>query len=134
MRSALTKVSQSRTHSILAHSQTAAQFRGKMSFQTAKALLKKIEQLPRGPEWTCDVFKVNGDQLGEDGKCAMQEVELWRRDPVECVRKLVRNPLFREKLRYEPQLKFLNEEGKVRVYDEMWTGDWWWNTQVSALF
>lgn len=103
-----------------------------MSFGTAKALLKKIERLPRGPEWTCDVLKVKGDQLGEDGKRATHEVELWRRDPVECIRELIGNPLFREKLRYEPQLKFLDVEGKVRVYDEMWTGDWWWNTQVSV--
>jgi len=110
------------------------QFRGKMSYQTAKALLKKIERLPRGPEWTCDVFEVKGDQLGEDGKRATQEIELWRRNPVECIRELIGNPLFREKLRYGPQLKFLDAEGKVRVYDEMWTGDWWWNTQVSALF
>ena len=49
-----------------------------MSFQTVKALLKKIERLPRGPEWTCDVLEVKGDQVGVDRKLVTQEVELWR--------------------------------------------------------
>ena len=93
--------------------------------------MKKLEQLPRGPEWICDILEIKGDQTDVDGNYVTQEVELWRRDPVECIRELIGNPLFRDKLRYEPQLKFLDEEGKVRVYDEMWTGDWWWNTQVS---
>ena len=96
--------------------------------------MKKIEQLPQGPEWICDILEIKGDQTDMDENHVMQEVELWRRDPVECIRELIGNPLFRDKLQYGPQLKFLDEEGKVRVYDEMWTGDWWWNTQVSIEY
>ena len=110
------------------------QFQGKMGFQTAKVLTKKIEQLPWGPEWTCDTLEIKGDEVDADGEHVTQEVELWRQDPVECIRELIGNPLFQEKLQYEPQLKFLDEEGRVWVYDEMWTGDWWWNTQVSFYF
>ena len=27
----------------------------------------------------------------------------------------------------------MDKEGKTRRYDEMWTGKWWWETQVSCL-
>jgi len=28
---------------------------------------------------------------------------------------------------------YLDERGEVRIFDEMWTADWWWNTQVSLI-
>ena len=59
-----------------------------------------------------------------------ERLELWRRDPVECMKELMGNPMLKEYLRYAPQKCFTDEEGKNRVFDEMWTGDWWWNTQV----
>ena len=34
-------------------------------------------------------------------------------------------------MEYAPQKHFMDEEGDIRVFDEMWTGDWWWNTQVK---
>jgi hypothetical protein len=27
----------------------------------------------------------------------------------------------------------MDREGKERRYDEMWTGEWWWKTQVIPL-
>lgn len=63
-----------------------------------------------------------------------EELELWRRDPVDCVRELLGNPAFRDHLRYAPEHVFLDEEGEDRVYDEAWTADWWWKTQVSFYF
>lgn len=59
--------------------------------------------------------------------------ELWRRDPVECVRELIGNPAFKEYIAYQPEKVYADPEGKTRVYDEMWTGDWWWNMQVSPV-
>jgi hypothetical protein len=38
-----------------------------------------------------------------------EKLELWRRNP---------------------ERVYHDKEGKIRVYDEMWTGDWWWDTQV----
>jgi Plavaka transposase len=35
-----------------------------------------------------------------DGGMMSKEVELWRRDPVECVRELIGNPAFREVISY----------------------------------
>ena len=30
-----------------------------------------------------------------------------------------------------PQKVFTSQSGTTRIYDEAWTGDWWWAMQVS---
>lgn len=60
----------------------------------------------------------------------VEEVELWSRDPIECIRELLGNPAFKDCMRYAPERVFEDKEGEVRVFDEMWTADWWWDTQV----
>jgi hypothetical protein len=62
-----------------------------------------------------------------------EKVELWRRDPVECIKELMGNPAFREHMAYIAERVYLDQGGKVRIYDEMWTAEWWWNTQVSLF-
>jgi hypothetical protein len=39
--------------------------------------------------------------------------------------------MFKDHISYVPEKAFSDENGDVRVYDEMWTGDWWWKIQVS---
>jgi Plavaka transposase len=92
--------------------------------------LKKVDQLPIGPEWKCSLIEVTGDQQDDDGNTKSEHLELWYRDPVECVKELIGNPAFKNHMSYVPERVYKDEEGKVRVYDEMWTGDWWWETQV----
>lgn len=60
-----------------------------------------------------------------------EDLELWRRDPAECIRELIGNPLFREVMVYAPERVYMDKEGTERCIDEMWTADWWWETQVS---
>ncbi|KAI0688819.1 hypothetical protein C8Q76DRAFT_772033 [Earliella scabrosa] len=85
--------------------------------------------LELGLGWVCDEWEVLGTEKDEDGQLKKEEVELWRRDPVECVRELMGNPAFRDLLRYAPEKLFTDAEGAEWLYDEMWTGDWWWNMQ-----
>jgi hypothetical protein len=103
------------------------------SYQTNYTLLKKIDQLPTGPEWMCKIIRVTGELLGRDNKPIVEEHELWIRDPVECLRNLIGNPSFREHMAYAPEKVYTDKEGRNRQYDEMWTGDWWWETQVSFI-
>jgi hypothetical protein len=58
------------------------------------------------------------------------ELELWRRDPVDCVRELIGHLTFKDMMVYAPEHAYADNEGKCRIYDEMWTCDWWWETQV----
>ena len=43
------------------------------------------------------------------------------------------NPMFKDVLKYAPEKAYLDPEGKNRIYDEMWSADWWWDTQVSDM-
>jgi len=33
---------------------------------------------------------------------------------------------------YVPECAYADSKGENRIYDEMWMGDWWWETQVST--
>ncbi|KIM38488.1 hypothetical protein M413DRAFT_30038 [Hebeloma cylindrosporum] len=85
--------------------------RSGLSFHNSYSYLKKVDQLPTGPEWHCEIVQVPGDKLGDDGKPMVENLELWFRDPVECVKELLSNPAFKDYISYAPER------------------DWWWETQ-----
>ena len=103
---------------------------GGTSFHNSRSLFQKIDALPRGPEWTCKLFEVEGDILDEDGAPQTETVELWHRDPVECVEELIGNPEFEAYMKYAPYRLYANEDGTEQFWDEMASGSWWWDTQV----
>jgi hypothetical protein len=100
------------------------------SYLSNYLLLKKIDSLPAKPGWKYKTIKVKGDAIGVDGKPATKSIELWFRDPIECMQGLIGNPTFREHMSYVPQKVFTSRSGTTRIYDETWTGDWWWTMQV----
>lgn len=83
-------------------------------------------------EWVYDQVTVTGDRIGEDGKVMTEVLDLWRRNPIECIRELIGNPAFRNAMGYGPERQFADEEMLERILDEMWTGNWWWDVQVSS--
>jgi hypothetical protein len=93
--------------------------------------VKTVDRLLTGPGWICETIDLAGDQVGEDGIKLVEDLELWRRDPVECVNELIGNPAFKEYISYIPERVYTDDTGRYRIYDEMWTGNWWWETQVS---
>ncbi|KAI8989225.1 hypothetical protein BD414DRAFT_415618 [Trametes punicea] len=91
---------------------------------------KKVDALPSSQaSWTVEVLEAVGDILGEDSCQKKEKVELWKRDPVECVRELMGNPAFRDSIRYAPEHQYADEEGTQRIYGNMWTANWWWEVQ-----
>ncbi|KAJ7196887.1 hypothetical protein B0H12DRAFT_1038122 [Mycena haematopus] len=102
------------------------------SFQDNRTFLRGIDALPKGPGWTCRPFKLVGDELDADGNAQTETVEMWFRDPVECVKELLANPMFAGKQAYQPCRVFkqlVDGELSNREYSEMWTADWWWDIQ-----
>lgn len=75
-------------------------------------------------------MQVKGDRPDGAGGFQTEILELWHRDPVECVRELLGNPAFRDSQHFVPEQHFRNRDGTNRQYDEMWTADWWWEIQV----
>ncbi|KAF8951860.1 hypothetical protein BDZ97DRAFT_1613670, partial [Flammula alnicola] len=47
------------------------------AFHNSRALLKRIDALPEGPEWTCTPFRITGDKLDKKKNPRTEDVELW---------------------------------------------------------
>ena len=77
-------------------------------------------------------MSVDGKGVDSDGTMVTESVDLWRRDPVECVRELFSNPAFKDSCHYKPRKAFTDKSRTKRVYGEMRMGKWWWKTQVSV--
>lgn len=90
-----------------------------LSFQNKYNLFKKLDQLPRGPQWECEIFEAMGDQLDANGKPCTERLELWKRNPVDCIRELMGNPAFRETMQYAPERMYADPMGKERLYENM---------------
>ncbi|KIL58543.1 hypothetical protein M378DRAFT_86367 [Amanita muscaria Koide BX008] len=103
----------------------------KPSFHNMRSLLKNIDRLPQGPEWSCEMFEVVGNELGDNGQPKIEKLELWKRDPVKCVKELIGNPMFKSYMTYAPYRAYENEDGSNRCWDEMATANWWWDMQNS---
>ena len=94
--------------------------------------MKKVDQLPTGPDWMCDIVNVVGDLKGPEGGRMGEDLEHWRRNPLDCIKELIGNLAFKDKMVYEPAQFFTDKDHTTRIIDEAWTADWWWETQVST--
>ena len=103
------------------------------SFHNSHALLQRIDVLPKRPEWICVTFHITGDELDKNGERCTEDVELWHQDPVECIKELISNSAFQDKLVYSPLRIYEDEQMTNRIYNEMWTCNWWWDIQVWRI-
>ncbi|KAJ7274667.1 hypothetical protein C8J57DRAFT_1062559 [Mycena rebaudengoi] len=108
--------------------------RAQPSYTKKKDFFEKVDNLPGGVKWECRKMDVQGDvpDLEKDptGATMRQEnLELWFRDPVECVRELIGNPIFRDVMKFAPEKLYADEKGEVEIINEMWTANWWWELQ-----
>ncbi|KAI6041032.1 hypothetical protein EDC04DRAFT_2867355 [Pisolithus marmoratus] len=100
-----------------------------VSFSSMCTFLKHVDSLRTGPAWTCEIIDVVGDMTAEDGNVRQEQLELWHKDPVECVMELIGNLAFHDTIAYVPECAHVDSQGTNRIYDEMWTADWWWDVQ-----
>ncbi|KAG9122401.1 hypothetical protein FRC07_001227, partial [Ceratobasidium sp. 392] len=108
--------------------------RARLSFGSNYTLNNLIDALPlAGPKWNVKAVKVTGDKLGPDGEPVTEIVELWHRDILGVIRELLENHTYGRDLVFAPCEKWNDAEHTERVYDEMWTGDWWKRLQESGL-
>ncbi|KAK0458645.1 uncharacterized protein EV420DRAFT_1642987 [Desarmillaria tabescens] len=66
----------------------------KPSFKDKRTFLTKIDELPSalGTEWKCEEFELVGNVLDKDGTPIVQTIELWKRDPLACIKELMQDP------------------------------------------
>ncbi|GJE90519.1 hypothetical protein PsYK624_066590 [Phanerochaete sordida] len=108
----------------ITRTRTSVSYKNKLSF------FEKIDQLPRGgAEWECEMWEVEGDMLDANGNKEKEVLELWRRDPVECIKDLVSNPAFNDCIEYAPKRLFEDAFAEKPLISEMWTASWWEDIQ-----
>ncbi len=95
-----------------------------LSFANTRGLHQVIEKIPeRAGRWQLSKLHFEDDITGE--------VHYVRhRNPVEAVKCLWGDPELSKHLVYRPKKVFSGPEKNHRIYNELWTGDWWHNVQV----
>ncbi|TFY52981.1 hypothetical protein EVG20_g10318 [Dentipellis fragilis] len=96
-----------------------------LSYHNSRALDQTIDGLPGNPPWLESTFTVSRKAAGTVSH------PLCFRDPVACISALYGNIDFIEHMAFEPVQEFSDDEKSNRMYNEMHTGDWWWNTQAK---
>ncbi|KAF8531956.1 hypothetical protein JB92DRAFT_3080788 [Gautieria morchelliformis] len=90
------------------------------SFTDKRTLLNKVDTLPTGgPEFLCETIMVHGDVRDANGEYMTEELELFYRDPVECIHELMGNPAFCDSLHYVPEHVFEDKKRTEHIYNEM---------------
>lgn len=59
--------------------------------------------------------------------------EIYRRDIIWCIRALFGDPAFAQHLIFSPERHYTDQSKTTRIYHEMHTGQWWWETQASTI-
>jgi Plavaka transposase len=62
---------------------------------------------------------------------ALKPIKLYYRNPIDAVQSLLDRPSLADHLEYIPRKLWTNEE--ERIYNEIFTGDWAWETQVGFI-
>jgi len=91
---------------------------GAFSFRSSYTLRKKLYEMLTSPGWG------NGSV---DFRLA-KDTEFWYRNILDCIRYLVRQKCYEKDIVWSPVWDF--DVHGDKVYMEMNTGTWWWDTQV----
>ena len=53
---------------------------------------------------------------------------------MDCIASLIGDPTFAEHLIFSPERHYVDQDMTIRLYHDMHTGKWWWETQVRFTF
>lgn len=95
-------------------------------FTSSYKLNQCIDAMPDGMGWDSWKDVTLPDVTWNDK--STEPISFFYRDPVECIKYLLRQPMFAGRLHYAPRRRFNDGE---RLYTEMHTADWWWETQKT---
>lgn len=91
-----------------------------LSYKNSRELNKIIDRgLPLRPRFERHEITVAGSKF-----------DVYYRDILACIKALYGDPEFAEHLKFIPERHYADTDKTVRVYHDMYTGNWWWQTQV----
>lgn len=82
--------------------------------------------LPKAPEWKSQLITINGYHT-------KSPMTLYYRDPIECVKVLLSNPLFTGSFDFTPERVYTSAYRLDRKYSEWMTSDGAWFMQVGCF-
>ncbi|KAG1731873.1 hypothetical protein EDD22DRAFT_788370 [Suillus occidentalis] len=92
-----------------------------LSFKNSKELNKICDKdLPGRPKFKHEQIIVAGEAF-----------DVFYRDIVECIRSLYSDPDSTDFLIFKLQRHYADEDQTVRLFHDMHTGQWWWDTQKA---
>jgi hypothetical protein len=94
-----------------------------LSFKSAKDLRNRAEILPGGPSWKSQSISTVYP--------TKNKIVLYYRDPIECIRSFMGNPLLQDSLELEPYKLYNVAKDAMRVYTDWMSGEAAWSMQVS---
>ncbi|KAG1771393.1 hypothetical protein EV702DRAFT_1181468 [Suillus placidus] len=94
-----------------------------LSFHNIKALHKIVDSVPPCAYWKTHELWFKNDPEHKH--------IIYHRNPIDTVRTLLGNPAHANNIVYRPKRVFTNASRDSRIYNEMWTGDWWNTVQLS---
>jgi hypothetical protein len=102
---------------------------GDLSFTDGNGLVQLLHAIPHGikdDQWLASTIEV------ESSMADVQSTKLVvrYRDIRNVIKYLLGHRPFKDHLVYTPIRQFNTDEDSSRVYDEMHTADWWWDTQL----
>ncbi|KAG2053928.1 hypothetical protein BDR06DRAFT_982598 [Suillus hirtellus] len=64
---------------------------------------------------------------------AGEAFDVFYRDIIECIKVLYSDPDFADFLVFAPECHYTDEDQTIRLFHDMHTGQWWWDTQVTMF-
>jgi len=110
---------------VLKEENTALRF---PSFKNGDGVQKLVASMPDDQalgEWELHTLE---DMRWNDNH--QRPIKYWSRDIIKSMRWLMRQPAYAEHLIFAPQRCYNSDTPPKRLYTEMHTADWWWETQV----
>ncbi|KAG1898389.1 uncharacterized protein F5891DRAFT_955757 [Suillus fuscotomentosus] len=94
-----------------------------LSYRNSKELNKMIDKdLPGRPKFLHEQIIVAGEAFN-----------VFYRDIIKCIKALYSDPDFADFLVFAPEHHYADEDQTIRLFHDMHTGQWWWDTQVSTV-
>ncbi|KAG9090752.1 hypothetical protein FS749_000314 [Ceratobasidium sp. UAMH 11750] len=96
--------------------------RGMLPWKNNREMVKDVDKLPHGPDWSVQAVSINGLK-------GTEVVEFWGRNVMDGVKKLVSNKQLGPDISWKPIRKYKSRDRKEQIRDEGCTADFMWRTQ-----
>jgi hypothetical protein len=108
----------------------------KLSFKSAYTLNKRIDEMPDGLGWQSWQHTTTSLTWKIDDSETREPVTFYYREPLDCAKWLLGQRAYKQHLVYAPEQRFYygntSAGTKRRLFSEMNTAEWWWETQVRT--